>query len=447
MTLLAVQKNNPPESANSGLQARLIALHLIDQVLQKKKALDEVIQTDSDYNALSPLDRGFARMLAATTLRRMGQVDALILRASDHGEMPRPQRLHDVLRIGLVQIFFMDVPDHAAVDTTVRLAREKQRGFVNAVMRRMTSEGREWIKEQNESLNFPAWLYAQWVKDYGEDEALAIARSSLSEASLDITVKIPDETMIWAGTLEATKMASGSLRRPAGGRIEELKGFEQGAWWVQDASAAMPAKLLGDVAGETVIDLCCAPGGKTAQLAAAGAHVIAVDRSASRMKKVKQNLERLGLEAQVQTVISDGSIWQPKEEAQFVLLDAPCTATGTIRRHPDILHLKEENDQMRLIDIQAKLLRNAAEIVAPGGTLIYCTCSLQKEEGERQIQSFLTDNADFEISPINSGEIGGAKDVIDKNGFARILPFHMAARGGMDGFFIARLKKSRSLSH
>lgn len=442
MTLSAVQKDNPLDAVSDGLQPRLIAMHLIDQVLQKKRALDEVLQNDSDFKSLPDRDRGFARMLAATTLRRMGQIDALILQAMDQGEIPRPQRLHDLLRIGCTQIFFMDVPDHAAVDTTVRLAREKQRGFVNAVMRRMTAEGREWIKGQSEALNFPDWLYDQWVNDYGEDGALAIARASLSEASLDITVKREDEVMIWAGTLDAVKLSSGSLRRPAGGRIEDMKGFEQGAWWIQDASAALPVRLLGNVSGKHVVDMCCAPGGKTAQLAAAGAFVTAVDRSAARMRKVYQNLERLGLSEQVETVISDGSIWRPKEASQFVLLDAPCTATGTIRRHPDILHLKEENDQMRLIDIQARLLRNAAQIVAPGGILIYCTCSLQKEESERQVLQFLSDNGDFDIVPINSGEIGGAKDVIDENGFARILPFHMAARGGMDGFFIARLCKS-----
>ncbi|MEM6780594.1 MAG: RsmB/NOP family class I SAM-dependent RNA methyltransferase [Pseudomonadota bacterium] len=440
-----VQTDNQPSSshtANDGLQARLIALHLLNEVLQRKKALDDVIKSDADYNALSGLDRGFARMLAATTLRRMGQIDAVLLKAMDQGEYPKPQRLHDVLRIGLTQIFFMDVPDHAAVDTTVRLAREKQRGFVNAVMRRMTAEGREWIKDTDESLNIPAWLYSQWMRDYGADAALSIARASLSEASLDITVKIEDETMIWAGTLEASKLSGTTIRRAAGGRVENLSGFEQGAWWVQDASAALPARLFGDVRGQHVIDMCCAPGGKTMQLAAMGANVTAVDRSATRMKKVHENLDRLGLSPQVETIVSDGSIWQPKEPSHFVLLDAPCTATGTIRRHPDILHLKEENDQMRLIDIQARLLRNAAQIVQSGGTLIYCTCSLQKEESEYQIEAFLSDNADFTIDPINSGEIGGAKDAIDKHGFARILPFHMAARGGMDGFFIARLRKS-----
>lgn len=443
MTSSAVQNKNQPEGfdISDGLQARLIALHLLDQVLGKKKSLDIVLQRDLDYNALQDRDRGFARMLTATTLRRMGQIDALILKASNHGDMPKPQRLHDVLRIGLCQIFFMDVPDHAAVDTTVRLAREKQRGYVNAVMRRMTAEGREWIKDLDERANIPDWIYQQWSDDYGDEAALNLARACLAEASLDITVKNKDELMMWAGTLEATKLPSGSLRRASGGRIDQLPGYDDGAWWIQDAAAAMPAQLIGDVAGETVIDLCCAPGGKTSQLAAAGANVIAVDRSASRMNKVLQNLDRLGLAAQVKTVISDGSIWQPPQPANYVLLDAPCTATGTIRRHPDILHLKAETDQKGLLGIQARLLSNAAHMVAPGGILIYCTCSLQKAEGEDQVHQFLRENRDFKVLPINSGELGGAKDVIDQDGFARILPYHMATRGGMDGFFIARLMK------
>jgi 16S rRNA (cytosine967-C5)-methyltransferase len=221
--------------------------------------------------------------------------------------------------------------------------------------------------------------------------------------------------------------------------VTELEGFDKGTWWVQDAASAMPATLFGDVRGKTVIDLCAAPGGKTAQLAAAGAHVIAVDRSAQRMTTLHKNIERLGLAASVEPVVSDSTIWRPKEPAPFVLLDAPCSATGTIRRHPDILHFKDPSDLLRLVDVQARLLRNAAEIVAPGGVLMYCTCSLQKDEGERQVTSFLSDRTDFSVLPINSGELGGSKDIIDDRGFARILPFHWAARGGIDGFFIARL--------
>lgn len=451
MTLSAhktpTEKTNVPEStdllqkAPSGLNTRLMALHLLDQVLGRKRPLDEVLKREVDFNALNGLDKAFTRMLVATTLRNLGRIDTLILKASSHGELPKPQRLHDIIRIGCAQIFFMDVADHAAVDTSVRAAREKQRGYVNAVLRRMTGEGREWVKSLNESHNVPNWLFKQWAEDYGDAEALNLAQACMVEASLDITVKNPDEAMLWAETLDAVKMPNGSLRRVSGGRVELLEGFEVGQWWVQDAAASMPARLFGDVRGQTVVDLCAAPGGKTAQLASMGAQVIAVDRSAGRMRTLTENLQRLQLEGAVQTVISDGSIWKPKEPVPYVLLDAPCTATGTIRRHPDVLHLKEPKDQESLMDVQARLLRNAADIVADGGTLIYCTCSLQKAEGEHQVMRFLSERPDFSIFRINSGELGGSKDIIDPKGFARILPYHWAARGGMDGFFIARLKK------
>lgn len=430
---------SPQTQAHTGLHPRLMALHLLEQGLQRKKPLDDLLKEEKEFNAMEPRDRAFCRMLVSTILRRLRQIDTLILRAMAQGEFPRPQRLHDVLRVGCAQIFFMDVADHAAVDTSVRIAREKQRPLVNAVLRRMTGEGREWFKQTDESVNFPDWIFRQWADDYGHDTAQNIARASLSEAPLDLTVKNVDETMLWAGILGATKLPNGSLRCASSGRVTEMEGFDKGAWWVQDAASAMPATLFGDVKGKTVVDLCAAPGGKTAQLAAAGAQVIAVDRSAQRMAVLHKNLERLGLTDRVETVISDSTIWRPKEPAQFVLLDAPCTATGTIRRHPDILHFKEASDQLRLIDVQARLLRNAADIVAPGGVLIYCTCSLQKDEGERQVIAFLSDRTDFSVQPINSGELGGAKDIIDDQGFARILPFHWAARGGIDGFFIARL--------
>jgi 16S rRNA (cytosine967-C5)-methyltransferase len=340
----------------------------------------------------------------------------------------------------------MDVPDHAAVDTSVTLAGqgglERQKGFVNAVLRRMISEGREWLKKQDEvALNFPDWILRAWIGDYELSTALEIATASLAEASLDITVKKNEEQKLWANTLEASILPTGSLRRTGGGNVADLPGLQEGSWWVQDASSALPVRLMGDVSGKRVIDLCAAPGGKTMQLAASGAQVTAVDRSSARVKILAENLARTGLDSHVETIIADGAEWRPKVEADIVLIDAPCTATGTIRRHPDLLHLKSERDLMQLIDVQARLLNNAAGMVGRGGLIFYCTCSLQKDEGERQVDRFVRDFPEFKRASFKASEVEGLETAITDYGDLRILPYHLTPQGGMDGFFVARLEK------
>lgn len=432
------------EAVSDGMMSRRVALGLLYQILQQKRSLDEVLAHDDYFLNLPPRDRGFARMLVTTALRRKGQMDDLLRRAVDKEE-PNPILLKYIFYIGMCQLFFMDVPDHATVDTTVQLAEEnglsRQKGFVNAVMRRLAGEGREWVLKQDiVRMNFPGWILDAWIKDYGLQNAAHIAEASLNEAPLDITVKIPSESPAWQDALEATILPSGSLRRMGGGSVADLPGLAEGAWWVQDCSAALPVKLLGDVAGRRVVDLCAAPGGKTMQLAAAGAQVIAVDRSSSRMKILQENLARTQLNAALD--ITDGAEWKPKEPVDMVLLDAPCSATGTIRRHPDLLHLKSARDVTQLMILQEKLLTNAAKMLKPGGTLLYCTCSLQKDEGERQIEKFLDMHKDFRRWPIASREIGGMADAITVEGDARILPYHLAPYGGIDGFFIARLLRA-----
>lgn len=433
--------------AGDGLAARRTALLILEQILGRKKMLDDVLSGDEAFNALAQRDRAFVRMLVATVLRRRGQLDDLISRALAKGEAPRPENLKWILYLGTTQILFMDVADHAAVDTSVTLTAENgmegKKGFVNAVLRRMVSEGNKWGEDQDAAaLNFPAWLYEQWMNGYGFVRAKEIALASLEEASLDFTVKDPYAKGDWAKKLAARFIPTGSLRRPAGGNITNLEGFSEGAWWVQDASAALPVRLFGDVEGKTVLDLCAAPGGKTAQLAASGAHVIALDRSASRMKSVTENLARLGLEDKAELIIEDGAVWKPKQKFTHILLDAPCTATGTIRRHPDLLALKNEKDQAGLVSIQERLLKNAAAMLEDGGMLIYCTCSLQKAEGEQQIEKFLKENPTFKRIPVRSEEIGGLETIINSEGDVRILPYHLKEEGGMDGFFISRLQKS-----
>lgn len=444
---MTMQEDLLDGASGDGLAARRAALSILGQVLGQKKMLDSILERDAQFLELGSRDRAFVRMLVATALRRRGQLDDLIARGLAKGELPRPESLKWVLYLGITQVLFMDVANHAAVDTSVTLTgdlgMDGKKGFVNAILRRMTGEGRGWLDGQDAAaLNIPAWLYNQWTASYGIVRARDIANASLEEAALDITAKKADTVADWAKTLAGRVISTGSIRRLQGGNVTDLEGFAGGDWWVQDASSAMPARLFGDLSGKTVLDLCAAPGGKTMQLAAQGAKVVALDRSAARMSFLSDNLARTGLSDKVETIIEDGSVWRPREKFKYILLDAPCSATGTIRRHPDLLALKNERDQAGLESIQERLLANAAQILENSGMLIYCTCSLQKAEGEEQIEKFLVANRNFKRIPIRREEIGGMDGFVNSEGDVRILPYLLKDEGGMDGFFISRLQKS-----
>lgn len=433
------------KSKTNDLKARLAALDLLLGVTQQKKALGNLLETQESYKNLSQQDRAFCRMITSTTLRRLGQIDDLIAKAQTRsGSQAAP--LMNILRIGVCQTLFMNVPDHAAVDTSVRLAEEKnfvsKKPFVNGMLRTILREGKNWMQKQDEArLNTPDWLLKIWIEDYGLRTAAEIASANLQEAPLDLTLKDKTSRIYWEEELDAQSIACGTLRKPAGGNITELPGFDEGKWWVQDASAAIPANMFGDIKGKTVIDLCAAPGGKTMQLASMGANVIAVDRSAPRLKKVEENANRLGLAEKIKVLVADGTHWKPQTPPDYILLDAPCTATGTMRRNPDVAYLKQPQDMSSLKQVQEKLLQNAFDILATGGKLIYCTCSLQKAEGEKQIEKFLQNNPNASKIAIKEEEIGGLKECVNENGDLRILPSHRADRGGMDGFFISRIVK------
>jgi 16S rRNA (cytosine967-C5)-methyltransferase len=266
--------------------------------------------------------------------------------------------------------------------------------------------------------------------------ARAIATAHLGEPPLDITLKGDDAD--WAARLDAVRLPTGTLRRPLGGPVTELAGFDDGAWWIQDAAAALPARLLGDIAGMTVLDLCAAPGGKTAQLAAAGARVVALDRK-HRLVRLRDNLARLGLDAE--TIAADLTQWRPEQPAPRILLDAPCSATGTIRRHPDVPRIKRVAEIGRFAALQERLLATALDALAPGGRLIYCVCSLEPEEGSAQIEALLARDNSVIREPITAGEVGGLAELIDTRGDLRTLPSHLAEHGGLDGFYAARLKR------
>ena len=289
-------------------------------------------------------------------------------------------------------------------------------------------------------LNAPDWLWQSWTHAYGAERCRAIAEAHLGEPPLDLSpaTDAPGPAEELCTALGAQRMPGGTLRLRGAGDVTRLKGYETGAWWVQDAAAALPARLLGPVAGKRVLEIGAAPGGKTAQLAAAGAHVTALDRSAPRLTRLRENLARLGLEAEI--VEADALVWRPPAHVDAVLLDAPCSATGTIRRHPDIARGRSPADVSRLAALQGRLLARAAAMVAPGGLLVYASCSLQPEECERQVDAFLAASPGFARLPVQPGELAGIGEAVTAAGDLRTLPCHWADEGGMDGFYAARLR-------
>ncbi|SHO65971.1 16S rRNA (cytosine967-C5)-methyltransferase [Pseudoxanthobacter soli DSM 19599] len=434
-------------SLKPGLPARSAAAAIIDAVLGGH-SLDAALDPVDGASALAVLperDRALARAIVGVSLRRLGQIEDALGRLVTRPLPAKARAVHAILVISAAQLLFLDVPDHAAVSLAVDLAHadrhtEHYATFVNGVMRALARGRAEILAAQDAPrLNTPSWLYERWSAAYGVEAAGRIAEAHMGEAALDLTVK--SDPQGWAERLGGTVLPTGSVRLTPRGQIERLDGYLDGAWWVQDAAAALPARLLGDVAGKRVADLCAAPGGKTAELAVAGARVTAVDISPARLERLASNLARLGLHAEI--VVADLAEWQPEAPFDAVLLDAPCSATGTIRRHPDVVRLKGPADIAALAALQASLLRRAAGWVALGGTLVYCTCSLEPEEGEQQIARFLAEGAPFRRVPVRADEIGGLAECLTADGDLRTLPFHLPAtddrRGGLDGFFAARL--------
>jgi 16S rRNA (cytosine967-C5)-methyltransferase len=433
-----------------GLAARRVAADLLDGVLRRRRPLDEQFEggeAASAFAALAERDRALARKLVGTVLRRLGTLRHLLGTALDRGFPADAPRVETILLIGAAQLFWLEVPDHAAVDLAVRLAQADRRaarypGLVNAVLRRMAREGRAALAGVDmAAFDTPEWLLARWKQVYGEATAHAIAVVHGEEPPLDVTVKHDPEA--WAARLRGRVVATGTVRLVAHGPVSLLPGYAEGAWWVQDAAAALPARLLGDVAGRRVADLCAAPGGKTAQLAAAGARVTAVDRSPARLARLRENLARLGLAAE--TVEADALEWTA-EPFDAVLLDAPCSSTGTIRRHPDIPWLKREADLAAMIAAQARLLEKAVILTRPGGTLLYCTCSLEPEECEGQVSALLARTPGLVRRPIVAAELDGQGAFVTAAGDLRTLPCHWPdpdpRMAGLDGFYAARLERA-----
>lgn len=429
--------------AVAGLGARRAAMAAVAELLGQERppALDEALAGALRAERLEPGDAALARAITVATFRRLGQIRRALAERLDRGLPVGKPRLLALLATGCAQILDLAVPDHAAVDLAVRLAKGDHRtagfaGMVNAVLRRVARE-RESILAALDPLadNTPDWLARRWTATYGPERARDIARAHLAGAPIDLTPRRDGEAEDWAERLGAARLPTGSLRMPLDGpAIPDLPGFAEGAWWVQDAAAAIPARLLAPGQGERILDLCAAPGGKTMQLASGGAAVTALDRSAPRLERLRENLARIGLSAEV--AVADASAYEA-EPFDAVLLDAPCSATGTIRRHPDVAWTKSEADIGRLVPLQARLLDRAAGLVRPGGRLVYCTCSLEPEEGEAQIAAFLARTPGFARAPVRPDEVGGQAELIDPRGDLRTLPSL-----GLDGFFASRLVRA-----
>jgi 16S rRNA (cytosine967-C5)-methyltransferase len=446
----AVARQGGPDDrseAAPGLTARRIAGDIVESVLRRRRSLDEALDSAArEFAPLEERDRALTRALVGSVLRHLGTLRHLLAPFLERGLPPQAPRVETALLIGAAQILFLDVPDHAAVDLAVRLAQADRpaarfAGLVNAVLRRVAREGRERLAALDiVTLDTPEWLMTRWVEGYGAETARAIATANAHEPALDLTVKSDPE--FWAARLGGRVLPTTTVRTIAHGVVTALPGFSEGAWWVQDAAAALPVRLFGDVRGRRIADLCAAPGGKTAQLAVAGAEVTAVDRAPARLARLRENLSRLSLAAEL--VCADVTEWSA-EPFDAVLLDAPCSATGTVRRHPDIPWLKSMTDISKLAGLQRRLIARAAALLKAGGTLVYCTCSLEPEENERIVAELLAHDETLRREPLAAGEVADHAEFITVQGDLRTLPCHLldndSRLAGLDGFYAARLVK------
>ena len=401
---------------------------MLNRVLEAGAPLEE--------RAGSAVERAAARSLADLTLRRLGQIDAVL-----DGFVRRPPKgqARQILRLMAAELLFAGTPAHAAVDTAVRLARSagptaKLAGLINAVGRRLAADGRALVAGQDAAaLNMAPWLRKRLVRDWGEEITAAIARVHLTPPPHDLTMREPADAAALAAETGGRLLPTGSVRLPGRPQISAMPGYRRGAWWIQDAAAALPVRLLGDVAGRSVLDLCAAPGGKTLQLTAGGANVTALDVSEARMARLTDNLARCDLQAEV--VAADLMDWAPGRCFESVLLDAPCSASGTVRRHPDLPLRTDGSGVARLARLQADMLDRAAALVAPGGSLVFSTCSLFRQEGEDQVPAFLERKPDFSLAPLRH-EVPAEFRTTD--GTLRTRPDLWPELGGLDGFFAAR---------
>ncbi len=420
-----------------GVEARLAAGVLLNAALEGRGGLDTALSFREVADLPGP-DRAFARAVAMAALRRLGEIDQILDRKLKKAP---PLAVRTILRVALAQTLVLETPAFAAVSTAVKLAEREvktrpYKNLVNAVLRGIEREGPGLTTAES---NLPEWLAARWRATYGEATLTGLALAAREEPATDLSLKPEVDAAAVAEALDGEVMAGNTVRTGRRGDLSTWPGFEDGIWWVQDAAAAVPVRLLAPKAGESIVDFCAAPGGKTLQIAASGASVVALDRSDKRLDRLRANLARTGLSAEVVAVPAED--WEDPRAFDAVLLDAPCTATGTFRRNPEVLRATKPADVAKLADVQHRLLDAAAERVKPGGRLVYCVCSLEREEGETQIIAFLRRNPAFRTAPAVPAEVGAPSEALTPEGWLRVLPSMWAEKGGLDGFFIARLDR------
>lgn len=416
-----------------GTPTRRAALRLLDAVLRRGLPLESAM--DGACGDLDRADdRGFAHAIAAEVLRRTADLDGLIDKATER-PLPDDAKARMVLRIALAQALGLHTPQHAAISTVLPLVDGGPRKLVHGVFATVMRDG----AMLPDPPNLPTAIADRWTKSWGREAAEAARVALAAPPPIDISLKPGVDTAEWAERLDGDSLAPGHVRIPAGRRVVDLPGYDEGTWWIQDIAASIPARLLGPGAGRRALDICAAPGGKTMQLAAAGWAVKAIDLAEARMARLTENLERTRLTAE--THVADATGFSDGAPYDAVLLDAPCSATGIYRRHPDVLHRAGPRIIAEAAELQARLIAHAASLVAPGGLLVYAVCSLEADEGEQIAKAFLAAHSDWRIDPVAPGELPEGF-VPDKVGRVRVRPGTLAERGGADGFFIARFRRS-----
>ena len=433
-----LQKNN---INNDGAYTRKKAIEILVKILENNKPLDnafeESTKKNSHFSKLINEDKSFCRLLISTTLRNLISIDYLLTKFLSKPLNKTPLKVLMILRINVAQSFFLKTPDHAVVNTAVELCGKKWKGLVNGVSREILRNKDKAKKYLNESDKVPNWLLRRWKRDWGKNYDEIVTGHLNLNPPIDLYVK--NNTNYWVKKLNGKKLGNNSIRLFTPGLISNLEGYEQGEWWIQDYSSQIPVSLLEIQNNDDVLDLCAAPGGKTAQLISLGAKVTSIDNNKKRLFRLEQNLKRLNYKAIVKN--KDIRNFSTQKTWSKIILDAPCSSTGTLRKNPEIMHQKKESDIVSLSKLQSDLLDTAWDLLKEGGTLLYCTCSLEKEEGEHQIENFIKRKKNSLLDKINNNEIDKKLNVSGQNKWLRIFPNSLNYEGGNDGFFIARIKK------
>jgi len=417
-------------------------MNITQKNINTDQSFDFYLSKDK-YKSLPKEDLAFSKNIIMTTLRYWGFIEKILEKYLSKSIEEHSPRIHIILLISITQIIVISSPSYAVVNIAINLTKRdrksyKLQGLVNAVLRKISREIENInLKEFDAIILLPDWLRSRWNVQYKPNEILSSAQSLLTPPPLDISVKYPESKL--ASEINGITLNTGTIRLFDYGFIPDIKYYSDGIWWVQDVSASFPVKLIeNEIKGMNFVDFCAAPGGKTANLIQAGATVTAIDSSKERIKVLQQNLKRLKYKAEI--IHADASVWAPEKNYDGVLIDAPCSSTGVIRRNPDILRRKDFNLDY-FVSIQEKLLNNGLNVLKKGGILIYCTCSMEREEGEDQIKKILSERTDVKIKEIDKDKISIVKKYIKPEGYVRIMP-NTIADGGNDGFFISILQKT-----